>query len=74
MYNSKGDYTNYGVSLGVEYGKRFVTDNKFFIEPSIRMDLGRVANKSYTTSTDVRVEQDTLYTALGSLGAKIGLI
>jgi outer membrane autotransporter protein len=72
MYNSKGDYTNYGVSLGVEYGKRFVTDNKFFIEPSIRMDLGRVANKSYTTSTDVRVEQDTLYTALGSLGAKIG--
>ena len=72
IYNSKGDYTNYGVSLGVEYGKRFVTDNKFFIEPSIRMDLGRVANKSYTTSTDVRVEQDTLYTALGSLGAKIG--
>ena len=72
MYNSKGDYTNYGVSLGVEYGKRFVTDNKFFIEPSIRMDLGRVANKSYTTSTDVRVDQDTLYTALGSLGAKIG--
>ena len=72
MYNSKGDYTNYGVSLGIEYGKRFVTDNKFFIEPSIRMDLGRVANKSYTTSTDVRVEQDTLYTALGSLGAKIG--
>ena len=72
MYNSKGDYTNYGVSLGIEYGKRFVTDNKFFIEPSIRMDLGRVANKSYSTSTDVRVEQDTLYTALGSLGAKIG--
>ena len=72
MYNSKGDYTNYGVSLGVEYGKRFVTDNKFFIEPSIRMDLGRVANKSYSTSTDVRVDQDTLYTALGSLGAKIG--
>ena len=72
MYNSKGDYTNYGVSLGVEYGKRFVTDNKFFIELSIRMDLGRVANKSYSTSTDVRVDQDTLYTALGSLGAKIG--
>ena len=72
LYNSKGDYTNYGVSLGLEYGKRFVTDSKFFIEPSVRMDLGRVAHRSYTTSSGIRVDQDTLYTALGSVGAKVG--
>ena len=69
--NSKGDYTNYGISLGAEYGKRFTMD-RVFIEPSIRMDLGKVAHRSYTTSSGVRVDQDSIYSALGTLGVKVG--
>lgn len=68
---SKGDYINYGVSLSAEYGKRFTLD-KVFIEPSIRMDLGKIGHESYTTSSGVRVDQDRMYTAQGSLGAKLG--
>ena len=68
---SKGDYTNYGVSLSAEYGKRFTLD-RVFIEPSVRMDLGKIGHESYTTSSGVRVDQDRMYTAQGSLGAKLG--
>lgn len=68
---SKGDYTNYGVSLSAEYGKRFTVD-RIFVEPSIRIDLGKVGHRSYTTSSGVRVDQDSIYTTQGSLGAKLG--
>lgn len=68
---SKGDYTNYGISLSAEYGKRFILD-RVFIEPSVRMDLGKIGHESYTTSSGVRVDQDRMYTAQGSLGAKLG--
>ena len=68
---SKGDYTNYGISLSAEYGKRFTLD-RVFIEPSVRMDLGKIGHESYTTSSGVRVDQDRMYTAQGSLGAKLG--
>lgn len=68
---SKGDYTNYGISLSAEYGKRFTLD-RVFIEPSVRMDLGKIGHESYTTSSGVRVDQDRMYTAQGSLEAKLG--
>lgn len=68
---SKGDYTNYGVSLSAEYGKRFTMD-RVFVEPSIRMDLGKVGHRSYTTSSGVRVDQDSIYTTQGVVGAKLG--
>lgn len=68
---SKGDYTNYGISLSAEYGKRFTLD-RVFIEPSVRMDLGKIGHESYTISSGVRVDQDRMYTAQGSLGAKLG--
>ena len=69
---SSGEYDTYGISLSTEYGKRFDITEKWFVEPSIGMHLGRLGDETYTTNSGIEVEQDSIYTAEGRIGASVG--
>ena len=69
---SSGEYDTYGISLSTEYGKRFDVTEKWFAEPSIGMHLGRLGDETYTTNSGIEVEQDSIYTAEGRIGASVG--
>ncbi len=67
-----GDYNNWGISLSGQYGKRFDLNEKFFVEPSAELTLGRVDAVDYTTSADVKVHQDSMYSLVGNIGTAVG--
>ena len=70
--SQSGDYNNWGTSLSGQYGKRFDLNDKFFVEPSIELTLGRVDDTTYTTSAGVDVHQDTMYSLVGNVGTAVG--
>ena len=70
--SQSGDYNNWGTSLSGQYGKRFDLNDKFFLEPSVELTLGRVDDTTYTTSTGVDVHQDTMYSLVGNVGTSVG--
>ena len=70
--SQSGDYNNWGTSLSGQYGKRFDLNDKFFLEPSVELTLGRVDDTTYTTSAGVDVHQDTMYSLVGNVGTSVG--
>lgn len=70
--SQSGDYNNWGTSLSGQYGKRFDLNDKFFVEPSVELTLGRVEDTTYTTSAGVDVHQDTMYSLVGNVGTSVG--
>lgn len=71
--HSTGEYDTWGVSLSGEYGRRFDVTDKWFVEPSVALTLGRLGDETYTTkNTGIEVTQDSIYTAEGRIGTAIG--
>ena len=70
--SQSGDYNNWGTSLSGQYGRRFDLNDKFFVEPSVELTLGRVDDTTYTTSAGVDVHQDTMYSLVGNVGTSVG--
>lgn len=70
--SQSGDYNNWGTSLSGQYGRRFDLNDKFFIEPSVELTLGRVDDTNYATSAGVDVHQDTMYSLVGNVGTAVG--
>ncbi len=70
--SQSGDYNNWGTSLSGQYGRRFDLNEKFFVEPSVELTLGRVDDTTYTTSAGVGVHQDTMYSLVGNVGTAVG--
>ena len=70
--SQSGDYNNWGTSLSGQYGRRFDLNDKFFLEPSVELTLGRVDDTTYTTSAGVDVHQDTMYSLVGNVGTSVG--
>lgn len=74
-YNVDGNYSTWGTSFSVEYGKKFAQDNGLYITPSAEFTLGRLNGKSYTAHTtagDLSVKQDGFNSAVGRLGVSFG--
>ena len=70
--SQSGDYNNWGTSLSGQYGRRFDLNDKFFVEPSVELTLGRVDDTTYTTSAGVDIHQDTMYSLVGNVGTSVG--
>ncbi len=70
--SQSGDYNNWGTSLSGQYGRRFDSNDKFFVEPSVELTFGRVDDTTYTTNKGVDVHQDTMYSLVGSVGTAVG--
>ena len=65
-------YETNGYSLSAEYGKRFTTDNGFWIEPQVELTYGTVGSVDYLTSKGARVHQDSVDSLVGRLGFSLG--
>lgn len=71
---SSADYDANAVSVSAEAGWRvYPLNNGFFVEPQIEMMYGRVESVDYTTSTGVKVNQDSAETLIGRAGFVMGL-
>ena len=71
---SSADYNANAVSVSAEAGWRvYPLNNGFFVEPQVEMMYGRVESVDYTTSTGVKVNQDSAETLIGRAGFVMGL-
>lgn len=66
------DYKENAYSLSAEYGKRFTSDNGFWIEPQVELTYGTVGSVDYLTSKGARVHQDSVDSLVGRLGFSLG--
>ncbi|MCI2115278.1 MAG: autotransporter outer membrane beta-barrel domain-containing protein [Acidaminococcus sp.] len=68
----EGESTSTGFSLGAEYGYKRKSSNGWFVEPQAQFVLGHFSNDSFTDSNGVHVDGETIRTALGRIGARVG--
>lgn len=69
---STGDYRNNGYAFSAEYGKRIEAGNDFWVEPQVQLTYGHLSSANYTTSRDVKAEQDAMNSVVGRLGFAAG--
>ena len=70
-----GDYKAWGNSISLEYGKRFVQDSGFYLDPSVEFTAGRLNGKNFTGTSDLGtlyVHQHGFNGAIGRIGFSIG--
>ena len=73
-----GKYRTSGVSVSVEYGKRSVRENGFYIEPSLELTAGHLSGKDYDAVSDyaggkkMHIHQDGINSVIGRIGLGIG--
>lgn len=75
----RGDYSTNGMSIGLEYGKRFKAKAKgFYFEPSVELIYGMAESKNYQAESDYNggkvmdVEQEKFESLLGKVGVRFG--
>jgi outer membrane autotransporter protein len=70
-----GDYKAWGNSISLEYGKRFVQDSGFYLDPSVEFTAGRLNGKNFTGTSDLGtlyVHQHGFNSAIGRIGFSVG--
>ena len=73
-----GKYRTSGLSVSVEYGKRSIRENGFYIEPSIELTAGHLSGKDYDAVSDyaggkkMHIHQDGVTSVIGRIGLGIG--
>jgi hypothetical protein len=70
-----GDYKAWGNSISLEYGKRFVQDSGFYLDPSVEFTAGRLNGKNFRGTSDLGtlyVHQHGFNSAIGRIGFSIG--
>ncbi len=70
--HTHGDYDAWGTEISGEYGKKIDLANDWFVTPQAQLSLMRIGSEDYTTSNGIHVDQDTLYSAVGRIGAEAG--
>lgn len=69
------DYHTWGNSISAEYGKRFVRDDGFYLDPSVELTMGRLNSKNFSGHSDLgelNVKQHDFDSAIGRIGLGIG--
>lgn len=66
------DYKEKAYSLSAEYGKRFTSDNGFWIEPQVELTYGTVGSVDYLTNKGYSVHKDSTDSLVGRLGFALG--
>ena len=73
-----GKYRTSGLSVSVEYGKRSVRENGFYIEPSLELTAGHLRGKDYDAVSDyaggkkMHIRQEGVNSVIGRIGLGIG--
>lgn len=69
---TSGDYDAWGTSLSGEYGMKVDLDGGWYVTPQAQLTLMRIGGEDYTTNNGIKVNQDSLESAVGRVGFEVG--
>ena len=67
-----GKLKSNGISFGAEYGYKSTSPEGWFVEPQTQLILGIFKNGDFTDSYGLHSDGDTVRTALGRIGLRLG--
>ncbi|MBR5486533.1 MAG: autotransporter outer membrane beta-barrel domain-containing protein, partial [Phascolarctobacterium sp.] len=71
-----GDYSTWAMSVSAEYGRRIELKNGVYVDPSVKLSIGKVQGKSYDADAGSKgklsLDQAGFTSAVGELGIGIG--
>lgn len=70
--HASGDYDAWGTSLSGEYGMKVDLDGGWYVTPQAQLTLMRIGGEDYTTNNGIKVNQDSLESAIGRVGFEVG--
>lgn len=70
--HTSGDYDAWGTSLSGEYGMKVALDDGWYVTPQAQLTLMRIGGEDYTTNNGIKVNQDSLESAVGRVGFEVG--
>lgn len=70
--HTSGDYDAWGTSLSGEYGMKVDLDGGWYVTPQAQLTLMRIGGEDYTTNNGIKVNQDSLESAVGRIGFEVG--
>lgn len=70
--HTSGDYDAWGTSLSGEYGMKVDLDGGWYATPQAQLTLMRIGGEDYTTNNGIKVNQDSLESAVGRVGFEVG--
>lgn len=70
--HTSGDYDAWGTSLSGEYGMKVDLDGGWYVTPQAQLILMRIGGEDYTTNNGIKVNQDSLESAVGRVGFEVG--
>lgn len=70
--HTSGDYDAWGTSLSGEYGIKVELDGGWYVTPQAQLTLMRIGGEDYTTNNGIKVNQDSLESAVGRVGFEVG--
>lgn len=70
--HTSGDYDAWGTSLSGEYGMKVDLDGGWYVTPQAQLTLIRIGGEDYTTNNGIKVNQDSLESAVGRVGFEVG--
>lgn len=70
--HTSGDYDAWGTSLSGEYGMKVDLDGGWYVTPQVQLTLMRIGGEDYTTNNGIKVNQDSLESAVGRVGFEVG--
>lgn len=70
--HTSGDYDAWGTSLSGEYGMKVDFDGGWYVTPQVQLTLMRIGREDYTTNNGIKVNQDSLESAVGRVGFEVG--
>lgn len=70
--HTSGDYDAWGTSLSGEYGMKVDLDGGWYVTPQAQLTLMRIGGEDCTTNNGIKVNQDSLESAVGRIGFEVG--
>lgn len=70
--HTSGDYDAWGTILSGEYGMKVKLDGGWYVTPQAQLTLMRIGGEDYTTNNGIKVNQDSLESAIGRVGFEVG--
>lgn len=70
--HTSGDYDAWGTSLSGEYGMKVDLDGGWYVTPQAQLTLMRIGGEDYTTNNGIKVNPDSLESAVGRVGFEVG--
>lgn len=70
--HTSGDYDAWGTSLSGEYGMKVDLNGGWYVTPQAQLTLMRIGGEDYTNNNGIKVNQDSLESAVGRVGFEVG--